>query len=297
LPEENRLYPSRGTRPISPFTLVFVCAFSLFVPGPAMGRAWSQWDGPALYWTGSPSPGLLAQEAKLSKHDSIPPGAILPVILRTTISPHKASRGQIIHAVIAQDVPLPDGSKVSRGSKVEGRVVEVIPAGKGAGARISIRFDKLYFQGRTILITTNLRAIAGFMAVLEAGIPNQGMGEGDVASWMTTTQVGGDSVFGVWGPVTSAHDATHVVGKSVGDGVLAQVQSNERANCRGVLNGNNSPQALWVFSSDACGTYGLANVSISHAGRTDPAGTIILEFQAKNAIIHSGAGLLLRLIG
>jgi hypothetical protein len=206
-------------------------------------------------------------------------------------------QGQIIHGVIAQDVPLPDGSRIRKGSKVEGHMVEVVFTGNGTGARISFRFDKLQFQGQTLSITTDLRAIAGFMEVLDAGTPNQAIGEGDVSNWMTTRQVGGDSVFGAGGPVTSAHNATEVVGRSlISGGVLVQVQPNERANCRGALNGNNSPQALWVFSADACGTYGLSNVSIAHAGRTDQVGTIILEVRARKARIQNGAGLLLRVI-
>jgi hypothetical protein len=219
------------------------------------------------------------------------------VILQTTISPDKTKQGQIIRGQIAQDVPLPGGSRIRKGSKVEGHVVEVAASGNGTGAKISVRFDKLYSQGQTLPITTDLRAIAGFMEVLSAGVPNQAIGEGDVSEWMTTTQIGGDSVFGAGGPVTSAHNATEVVGKSLmSGGVLVQVSANQSVNCRGALDGNNSPQALWVFSSDACGTYGLANISIVHAGRTDPVGTITLEVQARKAKIQDGAGLLLRVI-
>ena len=238
---------------------------------------------------------LFGQPTTATDRSAIPPGTILPVSLRTTISADKAKQGKIIHGAIAQEVPLPGGSRIPKGSKVEGHIVEVVPA--GVGARISVRFDKLYFQGQTLPIATDLRAIAGFMAVLDAGTPNQAIGEGDVSEWMTTTQIGGDSVFGVGGVVTSAHNADEVVGKSlVSGGVLVQVQPNERASCRGALDGNNSPQALWVFSSDACGTYGLSNVSIAHAGRTGPVGTITLEVLSPKAKIQNGAGLLLQVI-
>ena len=236
---------------------------------------------------------LFGQPTTATDRSAIPPGTILPVSLRTTISADKAKQGKIIHGAIAQEVPLPGGSRIPKGSKVEGHIVEVVHA--GAGAKISVRFDKLYFQGQAQPITTDLRAIAGFMEVLDAGTPNQAIGEGDVSEWMTTRQIGGDSVFGVGGPVTSAHNATEVVGKSLmSGGVLVQVKPNASANCRGALDGNNAPQALWVFSSDACGTYGLSNVSIAHAGRTDPVGTIMLEVQSLKARIQSGAGLLLR---
>jgi hypothetical protein len=242
------------------------------------------------------SPGLPAQGTSASKVQ-IPIGTILPVLLGTTISPAKAKQGQILHGQIAQNVPLPSGSKIPKGSKVEGHILEVTPAGNGVSMKISIRFDKLRFREETVAITTNLRAIAGFMAVLDAGVPNQAVGEGDVSDWMTTTQIGGDSVFGIGGPVTSAHNAAEVIGKSpMTGGVIVELRPNASADCRGPLDGNNNPQALWVFSSDACGTYGLSKVKIVHAGRTAPIGTVILELQGSNAKIQSGAGLLLRVI-
>jgi hypothetical protein len=74
---------------------------------------------------------------------------------------------------------------------VEGQVVEV--AKDGIKARISIQFDKLYLHGEAIPITTDLRAIAGFMDIAEAALPDSGPGEGDVPNWLDTTQIGGDS--------------------------------------------------------------------------------------------------------
>lgn len=241
----------------------------------------------------TPAPG----QTNASGNSLIPAGTILPVALRTTIAAEKVKQGQIINGEIAQDVSLPDGSKIRKGSKVEGRIVEVTAAASSHGARVSIRFDKLHSGGQVIPLTTDLRAIAGFMTVLEAGLPDQGLGEGDVAAWATTTQIGGDSVFGAGGPVTSAHNATDVIGKSpASGGVLVQPTASETARCRGQMDNNTSPQALWVFSADACGTYGLSNINIAHAGRTDPVGTFTLDFQGHKTKVDSGAGLLLRVI-
>jgi len=76
--------------------------------------------------------------------------------------------------------------------------------------------------------------------------------------------------------------------------VLGQVRAKDGTECRGAVDGNDRPQALWVFSSDACGTYGLERVSIAHAGRSNPLGIIVLISERGNLKIAGGAGMLLR---
>jgi hypothetical protein len=225
---------------------------------------------------------------------AIPPGTILPVRLNSTLSSAKYRKGQAITARIMQDVPLPPGVRIKAGSKVLGHIVEVTPATTGAGARISLQFDKLVSSHQTISITTNLRAVAGFMEIIEAQTPTSGPGESDVFRWLTTVQVGGDVVYGEGGPVSTGEDANQIVGKAVYGGVLGKVRAKEGTKCRGAIDGNDSPQALWVFSSDACGTYGLEHISIAHAGRTDPTGVIVLISNRGGIKLPSGAGMLLR---
>lgn len=60
------------------------------------------------------------------------------------------------------------------------------------------------------------------------------------------------------------------------DGVLSRVSSKAGTKCRGTIDGNDQPQALWVFSADVCGTYGFADVTIAHAGRSNPTEEITL---------------------
>jgi hypothetical protein len=194
-----------------------------------------------------------------------------------------------------QNVPLPNGSKIPKGSKVEGRIVEVVLGNGTPGARISIQFDRLRLSHRVIPIVANLRAIAGFMEVYAAQTPAFGPGIGEVFRWLTTTQIGGDVVYGDGGPVTSAEDGAEVIGKAVDGGVLVRVSANERMGCRGEVDGNHNPQALWVFSSNACGTYGLTHVQVPHVGRTDPIGVVILASDRSTLKIQSGAGMLLRI--
>jgi hypothetical protein len=228
---------------------------------------------------------------------NIPSGTILPVRLNSTVSSDKAKAGQTITGRIMQDVPLSSGERIREGSKVVGHIVDVVPATNGAQARISLQFDKLISGHQTISITTNLRALTSFVGVREAQTPTTPGAEGDNIAALTTVQVGGDVVYGYGGEVTSEDHSDDVVGKSVVDGVLSQIRAKEGTKCRGPLDGNDSPQALWVFSSDACGVYRMEHVSIAHAGRTDPTGVIVLASDKNNLKITEGAGMLLRVTG
>jgi hypothetical protein len=221
-------------------------------------------------------------------------GTILPVILRTSFSFQNSKPGEILRGQIAQTVPLPDGSKIRRGTRVEGHIVSVNPASSGNPAKIWLQFDKLYLEGQTISVVTNLRAIAGFMDVQDAQVPTETPMEGSPYDWLVTRQIGGDSVYGLDGPVMSARDTSKVIGKSVSDGVLVQVSSRAGTRCRGAVEGNDHPQAMWVFSGDACGTYGLESLRIAHSGRTDPKGTIVLTSESPKFKLRNGDGLLLR---
>jgi hypothetical protein len=225
---------------------------------------------------------------------AIPLGTVLPLRLNTSLSSSKSKAGQIISGRVMQTIALPGGARVPHGSKVLGHIVEVRAATASSPALISLQFDQLLVAGQTIPVTTNLRAIAGFVAVNDAQTPTIPAGQGDNYNQLTTVQVGGDVVFGWGGPVTRGDDTSQVVGKAVTDGVVSLVSAKEGTKCRGALYGNENPQALWVFSSDACGVYGIAHVAISHAGRSNPVGLIVFTSDGKDLSIRSGAGMLLR---
>ena len=234
-------------------------------------------------------PGARAQDKTTGTAD-IPRGTILPVRLNESLSSSKSRPGQMITARIMQDVPLATGGKIREGSKVIGHVVGVSSPADGNGDTVSLQFDKLISSGRTIPIRTNLRTVAGFMAVMEAETPT----DGPVSIPVATTQVGGDTAYTGGGDVTTRN--TEVVGKSVNDGVLDQVHAGSRQGreCRGAVDDNNSPQAMWVFSSDACGTYGLSEIRIAHAGKTQPVGVIVFVSEKGQLKLPGGAGMLLR---
>jgi hypothetical protein len=220
----------------------------------------------------------------------IPAGTILPVRLGG-LSSEKSKRGEIIKARIMQDVPLENGLRLRAGSTVLGHVIDVRPVIPGQKAALAIEFDTVLQGQDRIPVVTHLRAFASTLEVEFAQVPTIGPGKGDVYEWLPTVQVGGEVVYGRGGEVTNGE---RVVGRAVNDGVLAEVNSKEGTKCSGDVEGNDRPQAFWVFSSDACGAYGFPSLTIRHAGRTNPEGEIILVSERGPVKIRSGSGMLLR---
>lgn len=289
--KRNSYHATQATLRLSFFVL---CLTLLLQP---VGARQSSWPGelelPFMEPISLGDPDLPNPKNATTTLGVIPSGTILPIRLNTTLSSLKNKAGQGITGRVMQDVPLPNGAKIAEGSRVAGHIVAVTSGEGGARAEISLQFDRLIAWHRKTPIATNLRAIAGFMEVVAAQTPQMGLGEGDVARWQTTTQIGGDVVYGVGGPVTTAENAEGVVGSGVDSGVLVRVSAKPGSKCRGAIGGDDV-QALWVFSSDACGSYGLAHIRVEHAGRTSPAGVIILASDGTNVKIASGAGMLLR---
>jgi hypothetical protein len=56
-----------------------------------------------------------------------------------------------------------------------------------------------------------------------------------------------------------------------------------------------APEAMWVFSSDACGTYDLPQIRVTQVGRTQPVGVIILISEKGQFNLPRGTGMLLRI--
>ncbi len=224
----------------------------------------------------------------------IPPGTILPVRLNHGLSSKTAVTGQVISGRIMQEVPLPNNEKIPEGAKVLGTIVSVQRAANGADGTISFRFDTLAIHQRKTAVVTNLRALAGFMEVQSAQTPEFTPGFGSPFIWSNTRQIGGDEVYGVGGPVTNRSNER--VGSAVYDGVLVHVRAQPESQCRGALDAEDRLQALWVFSSDACGVYGILGVSIARAGRSDPVGEVALTAEQKDVVVRGASAMLLRVI-
>jgi hypothetical protein len=219
----------------------------------------------------------------------IPNGTIIPVQLNTSLNSAKAKPGQKVTATVMQDVPLPDG-KIPSGSKVVGHVVSAKRAANGTGGQLTLRFDSVKTSKQNIPVTTNLRAIASMMEVADAQVPASGPDRGTPPEWWTTTQVGGEVVYRGGGPVANGLQS---VGVPAPNGVLARVSPVPGTKCSGEVD-DDRLQALWVFSSDACGAYGYPDLDITHSGRNEPVGEIVLTSRNGNVHLQSGSGMLLR---
>lgn len=233
---------------------------------------------------------VLLMGAGLFAQDAIPAGTILPLELKTSLRPSKLHRGQEIRARLMQDVPLSPHSSIRAGAPVIGHVVAVQIAAAGSHDQISFRFDQLVAKHLRIPIVTNLRALASMMAVDDAQVPKVGPDHGTSEYSWTTEQIGGET----WHHAGPISRGSTIVGNSVADGALLSPASKPGAECAGEVDGNDRPQALWLFASDACGLYDLPNVSLVHAGRTDPVGQVTLRSNEGSLNIRAGSGLLLR---
>jgi len=233
---------------------------------------------------------LLAFATALYGQNAVPTGTILPVQLNSSLNSKKSKPGQVITARVMQDVPLPSGGKIRAGSKAVGHIIDVAEASNGSGAKLSLQFDRLAVSNRALPITTDLRALASMMDVEDAQVPQIGPDRGTSEDAWTTTQIGGDVDYHD-GPVTKG---LQVVGMPTHDGVLVRLASKPGTKCRGDLSGSDLPQAFWLFSADACGTYGFRDLTIQHAGRSNPVGQITLTSEKDNFDVRSGSGLLLR---
>jgi hypothetical protein len=232
---------------------------------------------------------LLLSSTLAFAQEPIPAGTILAAQLNHSLDSGKVRPGQTISVRLMQDVPLASGKKIPAGAKILGHVVKVQTDANVA--TVTMRFDTLRYRHNTVAIQTNLRALASLMEVEDAQTPKTAPGFGTPWTWITRQLVGGEVAYGDGGAVMHGSDR---VGEALAYGVLIPVAASPVQRCRGEIAGNANPQALWVFSSDACGVFGLENVKIVHAGRTAPVGDILLASNAGNLRVQSGSGILLR---
>jgi hypothetical protein len=226
--------------------------------------------------------------AAIAAPTGLPVGTVVPVMLRSNLNARKDQAGKKIEGEVMQEVPLPSGGKISRRSRVTGQVVSVTRPGS-SGSSIALEFDAIQDNGQTIPLTAALLAVASFTSVADAQSPIDAASSDEPASVWVTRQVGGEVVNRGRGKVGTRYG---VVGRWVeGSSVLAKLTPNPDAGCPSGP-GYDREQAVWIFSSSACGTYGLGDLKIASSGSTLPPGNIVLT-SSQNVEIRGGSGWLL----
>jgi hypothetical protein len=232
-----------------------------------------------------------AQEQNTRSADPIPAGTILPISLNSALRSDKSERGAAIIATVMQDVPLGKGEMLRKGSKVTGHVVEASTPGKGSDeSKISFQFDQVQLGKLTIPITTTLRAVASRSEVF-AATPQ--LTSPDYAD--NQIEIGGDQIS--YGPGSQVIVGSQVVGQYTSQGVLATVDQDLGTPCRVTIDGNAQPQAFWLFSVNACGSYGFGDLKILRSGRAEPLGDVTLASNRKALRVDKGSAMLLRVDG
>jgi hypothetical protein len=234
---------------------------------------------------------LLTLGVVLSSHmadaQSLPAGIALPVMVETELKSDDKP-GDKIEGKLMQELRLPSGSTIKSGSHVVGHVVST--NGAAGGAQIVVQFDQLQDEHQTMPLNVSLRALAATENVFQAKLPVDASSTYESSDEWVTKQVGGEYVFRGRGYVASDKGPDQgKVGIWSGSGVWGKL--NPAADCP-ASDSNGEQQALWIFSTTACGVYGIEDTKITHAGRTAPLGQITLG-SAKNILVRGGSGWLL----
>jgi len=217
----------------------------------------------------------------------IPVGTVIPVMLSSSLNAARDKPDTKLEGRVMQEITLPSGVKIREGAQILGYTVSV---NKGAsGSSITVKFNTIQYEGHRMRITTGLLAVASMAFVSDAQRPVSVNSEMDPDTQWVTRQVGGDIVKRGWGKV---YASSGVEGRWIGGSSVAiKLTPNASAGCSGGP-GYDREQALWIFSSAACGTYGLPDVKIASPGLTQPIGDIGLS-SGRNVNIRGGSGWLL----
>lgn len=201
-------------------------------------------------WTGS----AFAQQ--------IPVGTVLPVMLNSSLDSRRSKPGEKISGKIMQDVALPDGSRIPKGSTVLGDVVRAGGSMTASPSYLAVTFSRVKMRGREIPIAVGLRALASPAQVFEAKLPTNAIDDyGTSTSDWNTVQIGGAGVYRGSGEVVQGNT---IVGRTTDYGaVTAKLMAAPKLGCE---HDSEREQALWLFSPWSCGTYGYSDLTIVQRG-------------------------------
>jgi hypothetical protein len=231
---------------------------------------------------------IVSAYAGLALGQEIPAGTVFPVMLNSTLDARRSKPGDKISGKIMQDVPLPDGARIPKGSTVWGNVISADAPTATSPARLALSFSRVKVGQREIPIAVHLRALASPYQVFEAKLPTNAIDDyGTSTSDWNTIQIGGAGVYRGSGEVVQGGT---LVGRTTDYGaVTAKLMAAPQAGCK---NDSKREQALWLFSPWSCGVEGYSGLKILRPGNG------VIELQSSGNIhIAGGSGWLLRIDG
>ena len=234
---------------------------------------------------------LLLLGAVAATARQLPAGTVLPVMLNTTLNSVKSKVGDRISGKLMQQVELPSGERIPAGARVHGIVTAVRSGAAGSPNLLEVRFERLVSGTTQYALTTKLRALASMLEVFDAQLPVGTFDDyGTSTSDWTTVQIGGAAVYHGDGTVRHAMD---IIGRTTELGeAVGKLQPDASRGCPPQPEFDARPQALWLFSPWACGTYGLDDLSIIRDEAAGPADAIALT-SVRRIEIRAGSGWLL----
>lgn len=210
----------------------------------------------------------------------LPVGATIPMVLDHGIDARRAKPGDLVTARTTQPIPLDRRHSIPARAKVNGRIIEAEPpSANDPAAALVLRFDQLAFSRYKIPIRGHVRAVASFVAVSDAKVPEASPGFGDSEANWTTRQIGGDIAYHQ-GPIVShgRELGTETLYGTLIDPGFSGLQSQ-------------IPLAFGEFSALAQGVYGFTDLKLSRADTA--ANSLKLSSAHSDIKLNSGTEMLL----
>ena len=229
----------------------------------------------------------------------IPASTAIPVVLTHSVAAGQAHPGDPVTAKTLQEVLLPGGRVLPRGTDLTGQVVastpfvfDATPYAVQKPSVLSIRFDTIAAPGATIPVALEVRAVAGPVASHEAEIPHSL----DEIDWSgTRILVGGESFSPLEKTVFSPDG--NVAGYRRPQGIFARLLAEGSVNPESnfTCEATSSEQSVAIFSANACGVYGIQSVFLAQKGSPDGA-SLSLASQRRSVRLYAGTTALLQVI-
>ena len=233
--------------------------------------------------------------------DPAPAATTIPVIFTQTIDVARAHTGDAVIARTMQEVKLPDGTQLPKGSIVRGHIVEVrafsfdaTPYAVQQPSVLSIHFDQVLTKNGAKTVSASVRALANRLLAEEAISPHR---TDDTDAVGTMVLIGGGSFNPLSKEVLT--DDGDIIGYNRKGRVFARLLPAEYQSrySHFACKGSGGEQSVAIFSPMACGAYGFDSMYMAENGSGERPGTFRLESRHRSVKLYTHSAALLELTG